>query len=120
MRDVTRGGLSAVLHEHARAAGSEIRCEKQSLPIQPEAAMAANMPGVDVINLANEGCLCLFVEPDIADDALALLRAHPLGQNAAIVGEVLPTIESKVTMLEPDGTLSTIEELYGAELPRLC
>ncbi|EOY8506848.1 TPA: hydrogenase expression/formation protein HypE [Enterobacter cloacae] len=120
MRDVTRGGLSAVLHEHARAAGSEIRCEKQSLPIQPEAAMAANMLGVDVINLANEGCLCLFVEPDIADDALALLRAHPLGQNAAIVGEVLPTIESKVTMLEPDGTLSTIEELYGAELPRLC
>ena len=120
MRDVTRGGLSAVLHGHARASGSEIRCEKQSLPIQPEAAMAANMLGVDVINLANEGCLCLFVEPDIADDALDLLRAHPLGQNAAIVGEVLPTIESKVTMLEPDGTLSTIEELYGAELPRLC
>lgn len=120
MRDVTRGGLSAVLHEHARASASEIRCEKQSLPIQPEAAMAANMLGVDVINLANEGCLCLFVEPDIADDALDLLRAHPLGQNAAIVGEVLPTIESKVTMLEPDGTLSTIEELYGAELPRLC
>lgn len=120
MRDVTRGGLSAVLHEHARASGSEIRCEKQSLPIQPEAAMAANMLGVDVINLANEGCLCLFVEPDSADEALALLRAHPLGQNAAIVGEVLPTIEQKVTMLEPDGTLSTIEELYGAELPRLC
>ncbi|ENP0646185.1 hydrogenase expression/formation protein HypE [Enterobacter hormaechei] len=120
MRDVTRGGLSAVLHEHARAFGNEIRCEKQSLPIQPEAAMAANMLGVDVINLANEGCLCLFVEPDSADEALALLRTHPLGQNAAIVGEVLPTIEPKVTMLEPDGTLSTIEELYGAELPRLC
>ncbi|EPK1344351.1 AIR synthase-related protein [Enterobacter hormaechei] len=82
--------------------------------------MAANMLGVDVINLANEGCLCLFVEPDSADEALALLRTHPLGQNAAIVGEVLPTIEPKVTMLEPDGTLSTIEELYGAELPRLC
>lgn len=120
MRDVTRGGLSAVLHEHARAANREIRCDRQSLPIQPETAMAANMLGVDVINLANEGCLCLFVESDIAEKVLMLLQAHPLGQKAAIIGEVLSTPQAKVSMVEPDGTLSTIEELYGAELPRLC
>lgn len=120
MRDVTRGGLSAVLHEHTRAAHLEIRCNRESLPIQPETAMAANMLGVDVINLANEGCLCLFVEPDIADNVLTILRAHPLGQKATIIGEVLSTHQVKVSMIEKDGTLSTIEELYGAELPRLC
>lgn len=120
MRDVTRGGLSAVLHEHARAAKHEMRCKRQSLPIQPETAMAANMLGVDVINLANEGCLCLFVEPDCAEDVLRLLKTHPLGQKAAIIGEVLATPEVRVSMLEQDGTVSTIEELYGAELPRLC
>lgn len=120
MRDVTRGGLSAVLHEHARAANHEIRCDRRALPIQPEAAMAADMLGVDVINLANEGCLCLFVEPDIAEKILMLLQAHPLGQKAAIVGEVMPVPEAKVCMIEPDGALTTIEEQYGAELPRLC
>ena len=57
MRDVTRGGLSAVLHEHARATNYQIHFDQPSLPIQPETAMAANMLGVDVINLANEGCL---------------------------------------------------------------
>ncbi|RVS66727.1 hydrogenase expression/formation protein HypE, partial [Citrobacter freundii] len=76
--------------------------------------------GVDVINLANEGCLCLFVEPDSAEDVLRLLKTHPLGQKAAIIGEVLATPEVRVSMLEQDGTVSTIEELYGAELPRLC
>ncbi|ENA0609862.1 hydrogenase expression/formation protein HypE [Enterobacter bugandensis] len=120
MRDVTRGGLSAVLHEHARATSSEIRCDKGSLPVQPEAAMAADMLGVDVINLANEGCLCLFVEPEYAENVLAILKAHPLGQNAAIIGEVLTASQPMVTMTETDGTLSSIEELYGAELPRLC
>ncbi|MFP2308963.1 AIR synthase-related protein [Citrobacter braakii] len=120
MRDVTRGGLSAVLHEYARAAKHEMRCERQSLPIQPETAMAANMLGVDVINLANEGCLCLFVESDSAEEVLKLLQAHPLGQKAAIIGEVLTIPQAKVSMLEQDGTVSTIEELYGAELPRLC
>ncbi|HGY3715129.1 TPA: hydrogenase expression/formation protein HypE [Citrobacter gillenii] len=120
MRDVTRGGLSAVLHEHARAANHEIHCVRQSLPIQPETAMAADMLGVDVINLANEGCLCLFVESDIAETVVKLLQAHPLGQKAAIIGEVLTTPGAQVRMLEPDGKVSTIEELYGAELPRLC
>ncbi|QFH69020.1 hydrogenase expression/formation protein HypE [Enterobacter sp. E76] len=67
MRDVTRGGLSAVLHEHARAANCGIQFFSHFLPIQPETAMAANMLGVDVINLANEGCLCLFVESDSAE-----------------------------------------------------
>ncbi len=120
MRDVTRGGLSAVLHEHARAVNCAIRVNKQALPILPETAMAADMLGVDVINLANEGCLCLFVEPDQADKVLALLREDIYGKNASIIGEVEAATLPEVWMVESDGTRTTIEELYGAELPRLC
>ncbi len=120
MRDVTRGGLSAVLHEHARAVNCGIQFFRHFLPIQPETAMAADMLGVDVINLANEGCLCLFVESDSAERVLSLLHKHPLGQKAVIIGEVLTTPEPKVSMVEPDGTVTLVEELYGAELPRLC
>lgn len=120
MRDVTRGGLSAVLHEYARATSCPIVFNKDALPVQPEAAMAADMLGVDVINLANEGCLCLFVEPDVAEHVLELLRAHPFGKNAAIIGEVKSGSQPEVCMVESDGTHTIIEELYGAELPRLC
>ncbi|EFH7843358.1 hydrogenase expression/formation protein HypE [Escherichia coli] len=120
MRDVTRGGLSAVLHEYARATSCPIFFSKEALPVQPEAAMAADMLGVDVINLANEGCLCLFVEPDAAENVLELLRAHPFGKNAAVIGEVKSGTQPEVYMVEPDGTHTLIEELYGAELPRLC
>jgi len=120
LRDVTRGGLCAVLHEHARAVNRAIRFEKKALPILPEAAMAADMLGINLIHLANEGCLCLFVEPDVADKVLAILREDPYGKNAAIIGEVEPTSRAEVRMVELDGTQTTIEELYGAELPRLC
>ena len=120
MRDVTRGGLSAVLHEHARATNNTILFYKKNLPILPEASMAADMLGVDLINLANEGCLCLFVEPEYADKVLSLLREDPLGVNASIIGEVGSENQPEVHMIELDGTLKNIEELYGAELPRLC
>lgn len=120
MRDVTRGGLSAVLHEHARATNNTMLFNKAALPILPEASMAADMLGVDVINLANEGCLCLFVEADYADKVLSLLRGDPYGINASIIGEVGAGSQPEVHMIEPDGNLKNIEELYGAELPRLC
>ncbi|MGV3346193.1 hydrogenase expression/formation protein HypE [Enterobacteriaceae bacterium LUAb1] len=120
MRDVTRGGLSAVLHEHARATNCAIRFYKQMLPVLPEAAMAADMLGVNVINLANEGCLCLFVEPDVADRVLELLRESPFGKEATIIGEVEAVSLPEVRMVESDGSMTIIEELYGAELPRLC
>ncbi|MFZ3390347.1 hydrogenase expression/formation protein HypE [Buttiauxella gaviniae] len=120
MRDVTRGGLSAVLHEHARATNCAIRFSKLALPVLPEAAMAADMLGVNVINLANEGCLCLFVEPDVAEKVLELLHEDPCGKEAKIIGEVEAFSQPVVQMVESDGSLTTIEELYGAELPRLC
>ncbi|TMQ16907.1 MAG: hydrogenase expression/formation protein HypE [Deltaproteobacteria bacterium] len=120
LRDVTRGGLCAVLHEHARAVNCAIRFEKKALPILMEAAMAADMLGINVLHLANEGCLCLFVEPDVADQVLAILREDPCGENAAFIGEVEASSRPEVRMVELDGTLTTIEELYGAELPRLC
>lgn len=48
------------------------------------------------------------------------IKDAPTWPKAAIIGEVLATPEVRVSMLEQDGTVSTIEELYGAELPRLC
>jgi hydrogenase expression/formation protein HypE len=120
MRDITRGGLGTVLNEMADGAGVSIAIEQEQLPIQRETAMAADMLGVNPLYLANEGCLCLFVEGDTAEEVLETLHLQPHGRCARIVGSVGERGESAVTLRDADGVRSTVEVLYGAELPRLC
>ncbi|WP_240467963.1 hydrogenase expression/formation protein HypE [Streptomyces dangxiongensis] len=120
MRDVTRGGLSAVLHEYSSALGRAVRIEESALPIDHETRMAADMLGIDPINAANEGCLALFVAPDAVDAVLETLHAHEYGRRAVLIGEITERAEKAVEMVGTDGRISEIEELKGAELPRLC
>jgi hydrogenase expression/formation protein HypE len=120
MRDITRGGLGTVLNEVADGAGVSMRVEQPALPIQHETAMAADMLGVDPLYLANEGNICMFVDGDAATDVLELVRWHPHGRAARIVGTVHERTGSAVTMTRADGTEAVVELLYGAELPRLC
>ncbi|MFI6448448.1 hydrogenase expression/formation protein HypE [Kitasatospora sp. NPDC050543] len=120
VRDVTRGGLAAVLHEYAAAAGRTIRIEQDALPIQHETVMAMDMLGINPIHAANEGCVCLFVDPAAEQDVLAVLRSHKYGTDAVTIGEVTEEAEVSVLMRDTDGRDSVIEELQGSELPRLC
>jgi len=120
VRDVTRGGLSAIMHEYAAALHTTIEVREADLPIQAETAMAADMLGINPINMANEGCLCMFVDPELADDVLRIMRAHPHARQAADIGEVLSTGIQEVLLRSADGRVRRVEELVGAELPRLC
>ncbi|KOX20026.1 hydrogenase assembly protein HupF [Saccharothrix sp. NRRL B-16348] len=120
VRDVTRGGLAAVLHEYAQASGLTIRVDQDRLPIQFETVMATDMLGINAIHAANEGCLCLFVAPEAEQEVLAALRSHRYGREAVAIGEVTADAEPVVLMRDGDGRDSVIEELQGSELPRLC
>lgn len=120
IRDVTRGGLSAVLHEYSRALQQTITFEHARLPVQHETLMATDMLGIDPLNLANEGCICLFVEPEHAQAVLNCLRKHRYGVDAVEIGVVSATPVAGVEMCMPDGKKQQIEELEGAVLPRLC
>jgi hydrogenase expression/formation protein HypE len=121
MRDITRGGLGTVLNELADAAGVSIQIEEGRLPIQHETAMAADMLGVNPLYLANEGNICMLVAAEAATEVLELLRWHPHGRAAQIVGTVRESAKGRpVTMVRSDGAETVVELLYGAELPRLC
>ena len=120
IRDVTRGGLGAVLHEFAKVSGCTLHFYEHRLPVQPAVRMAADMLGVNPLHLANEGCLCLFVAPDRADDVMAILKTQKYTCNAVIIGEVTENREIKVVMTNADGENVIVDELVGAELPRLC
>lgn len=120
MRDVTRGGLSAVLHEYAGRLGHVIEVGQPALPVQHETAMAADMLGISVIHAANEGCLVVFADPVAEADVLGALQAHPYGAKAVVIGEVTGRAGTEVVLRDADGRRSVLEELRGAELPRLC
>jgi len=120
IRDVTRGGLSAVLHEYSRAIGHAIRIEEASLPIQHETMMATDMLGLNALDLANEGCICIFVPEKDVDAVLRSLRKHPYGTGAVEIGRVLEQSGKAVFMATLAGQEMEIEELEGSVLPRLC
>lgn len=120
MRDVTRGGLAAVLHEYAGRVDKAITLDEPALPIQHETAMAADMLGINPLHCANEGCLAIFADPDAVDDILAALHGHEYGRHAAVVGRVTGRDGAAVLLRDADGRESTLQPLRGAELPRLC
>jgi hydrogenase expression/formation protein HypE len=120
IRDITRGGLSGVLHEYASRLQCVIRVTQDALPVRHETRMATEMLGINPLHCANEGCLCVFADPAATDPILAALRSHQYGRNAVVVGEVGELGRGFVELVDEDGRGSELEDLRGAELPRLC
>ena len=120
LRDPTRGGLATALNELAREAGLAIALEEAALPLRPEVVGACEILGIDPLYVANEGKLVAVVAPEAAEDALARLRASPLGAEAAIVGEVRAEPEGLVLLDTAFGGSRIVDMLVGDPLPRIC
>jgi hydrogenase expression/formation protein HypE len=119
LRDPTRGGVSAVLHELAEAAGVGVVLEETAVPVRPAARGACELLGLDPLYVACEGRLVAVFGPQTADRALACLRGHPLGAGAALVGEVRAG-PPQVLVCGPLGQFRVLDEPSGAPLPRIC
>ena len=120
LRDPTRGGVASALNELAQAAGQGIRIVEAAVPVQEEVRGACEILGFDPLYVANEGKLIAVVARARADEALAVLRAHPLGSAAAIIGEVVADHPGRVLARSPIGGLRVVEMLSGEQLPRIC
>jgi hydrogenase expression/formation protein HypE len=120
MRDPTRGGISSVLNELATASGVGIRLDESSIPIRPEVRGACEMLGLDPLYVANEGKLVAVVPREDADRVLQAMRAHPLGKNAALIGEVVADKHGMVILRSVVGGERVVTMLTGEQLPRIC
>jgi hydrogenase expression/formation protein HypE len=120
MRDPTRGGLATTLNELAGSIQLSVRLDEAALPIRPEVAGAAEILGIDPLYVANEGKLVAVVAPEGADEALAALRANPLGADAAIVGELVADPAGLVLLDTAFGGSRIVDTLVGDPLPRIC
>ncbi|MAF59090.1 hydrogenase expression/formation protein HypE [Ponticaulis sp.] len=120
MRDPTRGGVAATLNELAEASGLGVRLDEASLPIRPEVNGACELLGLDPLNVANEGKLIAICSAEDADKLLATMRAHPLGKNAAMIGEMADDPHHFVQMTTSLGGNRIVDWLSGEQLPRIC
>ena len=120
MRDITRGGLGTVLNEFVADAPFGIEIEESKIPIQPDVKAYCDILGFDPLYLANEGKFILFVAPDLADEAVSIMRRHPLGRNAAIIGEITENHHGIVVMKTSIGGKRIVDSLVGEQLPRIC
>ena len=120
MRDPTRGGLAATLNEIAHQAGVGFRLEEEAIPVKPAVAAACELLGLDPLYVANEGKLVAFVAARSAARVLAAMRAHPLGREAAIIGEAVADEHRFVQMTTGFGGERIVDWLAGEQLPRIC
>jgi hydrogenase expression/formation protein HypE len=120
MRDPTRGGLASTLNEIASASNVGIQIDEASLPVRSEVHSACELLGLDPVYVANEGKAVFFVEAQSADRALQVLRAHPLGQEAAHIGVVTSQHPRMLVARTALGANRVIATQIGEQLPRIC
>jgi hydrogenase expression/formation protein HypE len=120
LRDPTRGGLATTLNEIAAASGVGVDLSEPAIPIHEAVRAACELLGLDPLYVANEGKLVAVVDPRAADAALAALRAHPLGAEAAAIGRVAAEHPGRVVLRTALGARRVVDMLTGEQLPRIC
>jgi len=120
LRDPTRGGVSSALNEIAASANVGIVLEETKIPIWDEVRGACEILGLDPLYVANEGKCLAIVAPEAAEAVLEAMRSHPLGREAAIIGQVVEERPGSVILRSRVGGKRVVDMLSGEQLPRIC
>ncbi len=120
LRDPTRGGLGTTLNELAQQSGVGMRIREDAIPIKPDVAAACELLGIDPLYVANEGKLVAICPAAEAERLLSVLRGHPLGRDASVIGEVVADEHAFVQMETGFGGQRMVDWLTGEQLPRIC
>ena len=120
IKDPTRGGVATTLNEIANRARVAIAVDEERVPVRVAVRGACEILGLDPLHIANEGKLVAIVPQAEADAALAALRAHPLGGDAAVIGEVQAEPLGMVLLRTGIGGSRVLDMLVGDPLPRIC
>ena len=113
MRDPTRGGLGTVCNELAADAGVAVILDEEALPVAPLVQSACDLLGIDPMYVACEGKFAAVVPAEEADAALAALRAHSLGRDACVVGEIRDDPAGVVALRNAFGGTRIVDMLVG-------
>lgn len=120
MRDPTRGGLSATINEWANFFKLGINLNEKNILVRDNVKGICELLGLDPLHVANEGKVLIACAAEDAEEIVAQMRKHPLGKDAAVIGEIQSLEESYVTMTTVFGGVRRVDWLSGEQLPRIC
>lgn len=120
MRDATRGGVSAVANEVALGSRRSLQLFEDKIPLRPSARYLCEMLGLEPLDVANEGKMVLIVAAEDASKALSVLKKHPLGRHAAVIGEVRRERTPRVFLKTPVGGEKILGYPLTEPIPRIC
>jgi hydrogenase expression/formation protein HypE len=120
MRDATRGGISAVLHEWAGVSKTTMKLDESMIPVSADVRGVCELLGLDPLYVANEGTFLAAVDPSAVDQAMQVLQSHSVSPSPAVIGSVVKKQRSPVIIERMLGILHPVDEPAGAPLPRIC
>jgi hydrogenase expression/formation protein HypE len=120
LRDPTRGGVATTLNEIAARSRVGMKLREQSIPVRETVRGACEVLGLDPLYVANEGKLLAIVGAESAENVFSAMRNHPFGQNASVIGEVVPEHSGMVLMKTEIGGTRVLDVMFGEQLPRIC
>ena len=120
MRDPTRGGMAAVLNELAEGKNWGIAIHESLLPVRPRVSAALAILGLDLLSLANEGKLCAIVAGKDAPGLVEVMKKHPTGHRARIIGQIVRRPRGIVVMETESGGERVVDWPRGEPIPRIC
>jgi len=120
LRDVTRGGLAAVLNELAAASRVGIEFDEKTVPVKPEVIAACEMLGLDPLYIANEGKLVAILPQEQVEAVILAMRSQPLGKDATLIGRVVSEHPGLVVARTSIGGSRVVDLPAGELLPRIC
>lgn len=114
-KDITRGGLAAILNEFSEKNGVAFEINEAQVPLHMEVRALTEMLGIDVYSLASEGRFACVVAPQYAVQVLEALRTfNPLAEKIGVVhggkGVSVQTAYGKKILSMPSGNI----------VPRIC
>jgi hydrogenase expression/formation protein HypE len=118
-KDPTRGGLANTVNEFSEKSNIGLILEEETIPIPNGVRSACDMLGIDPLDIGNEGKVVLGVVKEKADEVLATIKRHPLGKNAAIIGEVTNNVKG-VVLKTAVGGKRNLHKPIGDPVPRIC
>lgn len=120
LRDPTRGGVSSALNEIAGQGRVGMMIDEEAIPVPPEVEGACEILGLDPLHVANEGNFIAIVAGGQGDEALRVLRGHPQGRHAALIGRVVAEHLGVVVVRTALGSQRVLDMMSGEQLPRIC
>jgi len=120
MRDLTRGGLAAVLNELAAMTACGIAIDEALVPFEEPVRGLCEILGFDPLTLASEGRVIIVAAAEEAHRILNIMRSDPAGRDASIIGEITTEKPGRVIVNSSTGGRRFLDMPSGLLLPRIC